>query len=88
MGVGQRLLEELVKVEVELLSLEDLRKLAFESSCQPLQASVDGQINELGHYCVLDKDKDNFSSNLKLRFQIVQWHRGLYYSFCGEVPSL
>ena len=46
MGVGQRLLEELVGVEVELLSLEDFRRLAFESSCQPLQASVDDQINE------------------------------------------
>ena len=45
MGLGQRLLEG-VGVEVELLSLEDLRKLAFESSCQPLQASEDDQINE------------------------------------------
>ena len=44
--MGQRLVEEVVGVEVELLSLEDLRKLAFESSCQPLQASEDDQINE------------------------------------------
>ena len=46
MGLGQRLLEEEVGVEVELLSLEDFRRLAFESSCQPLQASKDDQINE------------------------------------------
>ena len=45
MGLGQILLEE-VGVEVELLSLEDFRRLAFESSCQPLQASEDDQINE------------------------------------------
>ena len=45
MELGQRLLEE-VGVEVELLSLEDFRRLAFESSCQPLQASEDDQINE------------------------------------------
>ena len=46
MGLGERLFEEEVGVEVELLSLEDLRRLAFESSCQPLQASEDDQINE------------------------------------------
>ena len=46
MGLRQRLLEEEVGVEVELLSLEDFRRLAFESSCQPLQASEDDQINE------------------------------------------
>ena len=47
MGLGQRLFEEEVgQVEVELLSLEDFRRLAFESSCQPLQASKDDQINE------------------------------------------
>ena len=46
MWLGQRLLEEVVGVEVELLLLEDLRRLAFESSCQPLQASEDDQINE------------------------------------------
>ena len=46
MGLGQRLFEEEVGVEVELLSLEDFRRLAFESSCQPLQASEDDQINE------------------------------------------
>ena len=45
MELGQRLLEE-VGVEVELLSLEDFRRLAFESSCHPLQASEDDQINE------------------------------------------
>ena len=45
MGLGKRLLV-VVGVEVELLSLEDLRRLAFESSCQPLQASEDDQINE------------------------------------------
>ena len=46
MGLGQRLFEQEVGVEVELLSLEDFRRLAFESSCQPLQASEDDQINE------------------------------------------
>ena len=46
MGLGQRLFEAVVGVEVELLSLEDFRRLAFESSCQPLQASEDDQINE------------------------------------------
>ena len=45
MGLGERLFEEEVGVEVELLSLEDFRRLAFESSCQPLQASEDDQIN-------------------------------------------
>ena len=46
MGLGERLFEEEVGVEVELLSLEDFRRLAFESSCQPLQASEDDQINK------------------------------------------